>query len=357
MNMQKKRVLVVEDSLTVRRHLVQLLADDPDIDVIGEAQDGKEGIEMCLNLRPDVVTLDLNLPVLSGLAATEYIMAYCPTPILIVSSATNRAEHFKTYDALRAGALDALDKPSGDEIDDAWEERFISTIKLVSRIQVITHLRGRRSLSGFTSASLRGEREQPPRAIGIGVSTGGPAALVEILGALPKAFPIPIVLVIHLGKLFSSPFASWLDGQCALSVRYARDGEPVPNDGCGSVILAPPDRHLILRGGRFRLTDDPEHHFCRPSIDVLFRSMADELGSMAAACLLTGMGSDGAEGLLAIRQAGGKTIAQDEKSSVIFGMPKVAIAMGAAEEVLPLNRIASALLRLANPIPNKGSRP
>src|SRR5260221_760811 len=150
--MQKIRILIVEDSLTVRRHLVDILSADPDIDVIGEAADGKQAIELCQELHPDVITMDMMLPVMSGLAATEYIMAHCPTPILVVSSSTNRGELFKTYEALAAGAVDVLEKPNGNESDGSWERKFISTIKLVSRIRVITHLQGRLGTLGQPQA-------------------------------------------------------------------------------------------------------------------------------------------------------------------------------------------------------------
>jgi two-component system chemotaxis response regulator CheB len=349
--MARIRVLVVEDSLTVRKRIVEVLAADPDIEVVGEADDGKVGIELCQQLRPNVITLDMMLPVMSGLAATEFIMAYCPTPILILSASINRGELFRTYEALAAGALDVLDKPLGDEIDDVWERKLVSTVKLVSRLKVITHLRARlgprvQPPAGTLVPIEASQREGRLRAIAIGVSTGGPAALIEILRGLPQDFPLPILLVIHMGMPFAPAFAEWLGGQSPIRVAYARDGEPLPAPGVGAVLVAPPDRHLVLRQGRLRLTQDPERHSCRPSVDVLFFSLAQELAAHCAACLLTGMGKDGAEGLLAVRRAGGRTITQDEATSVVFGMPREAILLGAAEQILPLEKIASALAAL-----------
>lgn len=347
------RVLVVEDSLTVRKRILEVLSADPDIEVIGEAEDGRRAVELCQALRPDVVTLDMMLPVMNGLAATELIMAYCPTPILVVSSATNRGELLETCEALAAGALDALEKPHGGELDDAWERNLVSTIKLLSRIKVITHPRAR--LGSIGQAKLAGppdavasSRAGQPRLIAIGVSTGGPAALVEVFRGLPRGFPLPILVVIHIGKLFASAFAEWLDGQSPIRVAYAKDGDALPVYGDGRVLLAPPEHHLVVRQGRLRLIDEAERHSCRPSVDVLFTSLAREVGRDCAACLLTGMGKDGAEGLLAIRRAGGRTIAQDESTSVVFGMPKEAILLGAAEHVLPIDRIAQALASFAS---------
>jgi two-component system chemotaxis response regulator CheB len=241
-----------------------------------------------------------------------------------------------------------------------WERKLVSTVKLVSRLKVITHLRAR-----------LGPRVQPPadplvpvqasqragrvRAIAIGVSTGGPAALIEILRGLPPGFSLPILLVIHIGMPFASAFAEWLGSQSPIRVAYAHDGEPLPAPGVGVVLVAPPDRHLVLRQGKLWLTQDPERHSCRPSVDVLFFSLAQELAANCAACLLTGMGKDGAEGLLAVRRAGGRTIAQDEATSVVFGMPREAIQLGAAEQILPLEKIAAALAALARSAP-AGSR-
>jgi two-component system chemotaxis response regulator CheB len=351
--MAKTRVLVVEDSLTVRRRLVEVLNANESLEVIGECDNGLKAVDLVQHLRPDVVTLDMMLPGQSGLAATEQIMAFCPTPILIVSSSTNRGELFQMYQALAAGALDVLEKPAGNEPAGEWEAKLITAVRIVSRIKVITHPRARlgalgRAQSGLERFGITGD-EPPPgalRAVAIGVSTGGPAALVQLLSGLPADFPLPILIVLHIGALFASSLAEWLDGLSPLRVAFANDNEILPPPGRGVVRLAPPDRHLILRDGRLRLTSDPERHSCRPSVDTLFESVARELGPAAAACVLTGMGSDGAEGLLAIRRSGGRTIAQDEASSVVFGMPKEAALLGGAEQILPLSGVAPALLTL-----------
>jgi two-component system chemotaxis response regulator CheB len=351
--MSKLRVLVVEDSITIRRRLIEVLDGDPDIEVVGEADNGKTAIALCQSLRPDVVTLDMVLPVMSGLAATEYIMAHFPTPILVVSASTNRGELFKTYEALAAGAVDVLEKPSADDPDGVWEQRFLATVKLVARIKVITHVRGKfRPLAPVVAASADGgdprESSSVCELVAIGASTGGPAAIVEILRGLPSTFPLPILLVLHIGEAFAASLASWLDGLSPIRVRCATDGEALPPVGRGCMILAPADRHLVVRQGALWLNRDPERYSCRPSVDVLFESVAREVGPRAVACLLTGMGRDGATGLLAIRQAGGMTIAQDEATSVVYGMPQAAAQIGAAARLLPLPEIAPALRLIAS---------
>ena len=343
------RVVVVEDSLTVRKRLVAILSGDPDFDVVGEAEDGRSAIRLCETLRPDVMALDMMLPVMTGLAVTEHVMAHFPTPILVVSASTNRGELFQTYEALAAGALDVLDKPTGDEPDGDWERRFLSTLKLLSRIKVITHPRARLRASAapprptFGRAGSHGAL----RAVAIGASTGGPAAARELLNGLPGDFPLPILLVLHLAEGFGATFAEWLDGVSPLRVACARGGERLPPAGQARVILAPPNSHLVVRGDRLELTRDPERHFCRPSVDVLFESVARELGPSALACLLTGMGKDGAAGLLAVRRAGGTCIAQDEATSVVYGMPREAALLGAAQHVLALPDIAKAIVQWA----------
>ncbi len=343
--MTKLRVVVAEDSLTVRKRLVDVLSRDEEIQVVGEAEDGRRAIELCQSLHPDVITIDMMMPVMNGLSTTEYIMAYCPTPILIVSASVNRGELFKTYDALKAGAVDVLDKPSGTEPDDHWEMQFLSTVKLVARVKVITHLRARLNPPRRISPPMRPEAG-PLRVVAIGASTGGPGALVEILKEIPASFPLPILLVIHIGKAFGGAFAEWLSGYSRVPVSYAQHGQRLPTGG--SLLMAPPDRHLVLREETLSLSDAPERHSCRPSVDVLFESIAQDLGRRSMAFLLTGMGRDGAEGMLAIRQAGGATIAQDESTSTVFGMPHEAIKLGGAERVLTLPQIAATLAQLGD---------
>ncbi|MCD4482933.1 chemotaxis-specific protein-glutamate methyltransferase CheB [Chromobacterium vaccinii] len=342
--MTKLRVLVVEDSLTVRMYLCELLESDPAFELVGQAEDGKQAIELCLALRPDVISLDMMMPVMTGLAATEYIMAYCPTPILVVSSSVNRGELFRTYEALAAGALDVIEKPMPGQ--DHWGEHYLAMLKLVAKIKVVTHLRGRRAaqeappVAPCAPASPR----QSMRLVALGASTGGPSALVEVLGGLPADFPLPLLVVIHIAEPFGHAFVDWLDDHCALDVRLARHGQPLPARG---VVLAAPGLHLQVRGGKMVCEAGPERLSCRPSVDVLFESVAQEYGAAAAAVLLTGMGQDGARGLLAVRAAGGLTIAQDEASCVVYGMPREAALLNAAQRILPLADIGPALAALA----------
>ena len=349
------RVVVVEDSLTIRMHIVEVLSAAPNIQVVGDAADGKSAIELCQQLRPSVITMDMMLPVMTGVAATEYIMAYCPTPILIVSASTNRGELFRTYDALAAGAVDVLEKPRGDESDQTWDDRLIQAVRMVARIRVITHPRARLAYGGRALTALRTrpppEKAPPivraPEVVGIGTSTGGPGALLTILANLPAGFPLPILVVQHISEPFGSAMAEWLDAQLNLEVRYAKHGELLPPPSECRVLMAPPGRHLELQEGRLYLTHAPERHSCRPSVDVLFESLAREMPGKALGCLLTGMGRDGARGLLAMKQSGGVTLAQDETSSIVFGMPGEAVKLGAATHVLPLSSIAASLARWA----------
>ncbi len=343
--MKRLRVLVVEDSLTVRKHLCEVLSRDPGLEVVAEAGDGRQAIELCQALRPDVITLDMMLPLMSGLAATEFIMAYCPTPILVVSSSVNRGELFKTYEALAAGAVEVMDKAGQDGAGEQWEQRLVATVKLVARVKVLTHVRGRwqRRDGNPPPPPFVAGAPGRPRIVALGASTGGPGALVAILGALPVDFPLPVLIVLHIAEPFGTQFADWLDGQSQHRVRIAADGQPIG----GAVSIAAPGRHLSVQDGRFRCDDGPERFSCRPSIDVLFESVAREYGNGAVAALLTGMGQDGARGLLAVRAAGGATIAQDEASCIVFGMPREAQEIGAAQLVLPLQQIGPTLAALA----------
>jgi two-component system chemotaxis response regulator CheB len=349
--MAKTRILVVDDSQTVRKHLIEIIESDPDFEIIGEAEDGKRAIEICQQSRPDVITMDMMMPVMTGLSATEYIMAHCPTPILVVSASTNRGELFKIYDALAAGAVDVLEKPISDEFSAAWRQRFLAEAKMAARIRVITHPRARLAQLQRAAPTLlpRLPVATPPRGkfslVAVGASTGGPGAIVEVLRGLPADFDLPIAVVLHMNEPFAAAFADWLEGQIGRPVSNAEDGAPVAA-AAGRVVLAPGGRHLVVRDGRFRLTLGDERHSCRPSVDVLFESVAAEFGPAAAACLLTGMGRDGALGLLKLREAGGITIAQNEETSIVYGMPREAVILGAAQQVLALGDIGRRLAAL-----------
>jgi two-component system, chemotaxis family, protein-glutamate methylesterase/glutaminase len=344
------RVLVVDDSLTVRARLVELLRAESGIEVVGEAADGRRAVELCAKLKPDVVTLDIVMPDMTGLHATEHIMAHNPTPILVVSSSFNRGELFDTYSALQAGAVDAIEKPRPDDV--GWEARFVGAVRMVARIKVITHPRARlgsrkRAVSVQPAASTSTSTE--PRelaAIALGASTGGPGALSSVLSAIAPRFTLPILVILHIDAPFATAFADWLAHQCGHRVRLAVDGERLVDAG-GSVLVAPAERHMIVQHGRVHLVDTAPRNHCKPSIDVLFESLAGELGAGVAAALLTGMGRDGARGLLAIRAAGGVTFAQDEATSTIYGMPREAVALAAVDRAHPLGEIAHAIDRLA----------
>jgi two-component system chemotaxis response regulator CheB len=225
-----------------------------------------------------------------------------------------------------------------------WEAKLIGAVKLVSRIKVITHPRARLDAVAAARTAKVDHPATPMAArlsaLALGASTGGPGAIMAVLKQLPGPLRTPLFLVIHIGEPFGSAFAEWLDGQTEHRVSFARDGQKVPG---GEVLMAPPDRHLVIRGGRAWLTTDAERYSCRPSVDVLFESLAAEYGNGVLAALLTGMGRDGAAGLLRIREAGGLTIAQDEASSVVWGMPREAVLLGAAERVLPLDAIGPAM--------------
>jgi two-component system chemotaxis response regulator CheB len=344
------RVLVVEDSLTMRHYLREALAEDPELQVVGEAATGEQAVQLTGRLRPDVITMDMMLPGINGVQATEHIMAEYPTPILVVSSA-DRRELFSTYNALAAGAVDVMEKPRGDDSDADWSPRLRRTVRMVSRIRVITHPRAR--LDGRAKPAPPSALPAVPFAVSslalvaVGSSTGGPAALTELLRELPPTFKTPVLCVQHIAasEQFAVAFSDWLAGQTGRNVRYAIDGEPI-RALTGQVLLAPPDRHLYVSDHSLRLSADPPRHSCRPSVDVLFESVAAEFGALAAGCLLTGMGRDGATGLLQMRRRGAVTFAQDEQSCTVYGMPREAALIGAAMHVLPPARISARLATL-----------
>lgn len=339
------RVLVVDDSPLVRQILGRLLEADPAVRVIGYAADGKEAVEKTFQLRPDLITMDIRMPGMDGLEATEKIMAYRPTPILIVTSARDRLGVQVTMEALAAGALEVVEKPTILP-DDSWEALgapIVEKVKLLAGVKVITHLRGRSRL--LTGRPRPDERERPQRVVGIGVSTGGPGVLAMILGGLPADFPLGLLIVQHITEGFMAGLVEWLSRQVRLPIRLAREEDQVRP---GLVLMAPEGVHLIVeRGGRAHLGQALPVGGHRPSADVLLHSLADVYGKAAVGVLLTGMGRDGAEGLRAVRSTGGYTIVQDEESCAVFGMPKAAIELGAAQDILPPSGIVERLTQLA----------
>jgi len=337
------RVVVVEDSPVQRAHLVEVLEAERDIAVVGQAGDPVEAAALVHRLRPDVVTMDLGLPGEGGLGAIEQIMADLPTPILVLSARVTRAGSAAAVESLLAGAVEALPKPERWDAEAARQVRC--RVRLLSRVTVVAHPRGRR----------RPPAPDPHRAppVAIAASTGGPAALAEILPCL-GGLAVPVLVVQHLHPQLVDGFVGWMQRVSALPVVVAADGDhPQP----GVVYIAPAGVHLKLApapgvpvppdgapgtwpsGGRRLVLDPDPASLHRPSADELFRSVAATAGGQSVGVLLTGMGDDGAAGLLAMRRQGAATIAQDEASSIVFGMPRAARQLGAAGEVLGLGQI------------------
>jgi two-component system chemotaxis response regulator CheB len=343
--MQRIRVLVVDDSVTVRSLLTQALECAPGVEVIAIAADGATALALCERLRPDVVTMDLTMPVMEGLEATRRIMARCPTPILVVASAT-RADENAVFDTLAAGAVDAIDKPALD--DTAWAQRFSAAVRLVAGIPVVRRPAQPAAERGRSRLPVPKGPPRPPHVVALGASTGGPGAVAEVLSLLPRGARVTVLLCMHVGAAFAGLLVEWLSEHTGLPIRLARHGEVLAQAPEGTtVLLAPPGAHLVVRNGALLLDRAlPERHGCKPSIDVLFESLARELGGAAIGCLLTGMGGDGAAGLRAMRDAGATTLVQDEATSAVFGMPAAAIALDAASWVLPLTDIGRAIANL-----------
>jgi two-component system chemotaxis response regulator CheB len=339
------RVVVAEDSSTARELLVAILGSDPlGMRVVGEAKNGAEAVEMTKRLRPDVVTMDIRMPVLDGFEATRRIMIEAPTPVVVVSgSGTDEVE--TSLDALRAGALVVIEKPAGPGVP-GFEERsakLVETVRLMAGIKVVRRFAERPRAGARRPADdpAAGARDRV-RGVAIAASTGGPAAIQTILSRLPADFPAPILVVQHIAKGFVGGLATWLNG--ASSVRVKADEPLAP----GTAYIAPDDRHLgTTRTGRVVLASGPDVDGFRPSGTFLFESAARELGRGVVAVILTGMGRDGVEGLRRVRAAGGHILAQSEASSVVFGMPGAAVEAGLADEVVPLDEIAGRLVELA----------
>ena len=331
------RVAIVNDLSLAVQVLKRSLEGQPGVEVAWVALDGAEAVEKCLRDTPDVVLMDLIMPVMDGVEATRRIMLQSPCAVLVVT-ATVEGHAAKVFEAMGHGALDAVATPvlaPGGAIDGA--EELLCKLRTVAAV-IGKHFEPAPEGGGSTPA-IR-PRKSPPL-VAVGSSTGGPTALATMLAALPPTFPAGIVVAQHVDNRFAKGLAQWLDAQCGLTVRMAEHGDRVEK---GLVLVAGGDRHLVMGPERtLRYTALPENNPYKPSVDVLFQSLVEARHPPGAAVLLTGMGRDGAKGMAALKSAGWTTIAQDEATSVVWGMPGAAVALNAARRVLPLEEIGPAL--------------
>lgn len=377
------QILIVDDSVTSQRLLRKAFSGEPDIEVVGTAATGVEAVELADRLRPTLITMDLRMPDMDGLAATEEIMARCPTRIVMVSAEANSPDQKVTFDALQAGALEVMPKLSltaepglaGGAARESGFERYrqelLSTVRAMASVSVLRRRRGQSgvylrpplppapqpgpsALLSPAGGALASPKNLPApllaaaaplgkrfRFVGIGASTGGPQVIAQLVAALPAKLGFPIAVVQHMSAGFTVGFAKWLQGESKLRVKLAEDGE-LPRSG--TIYLAPDQLHLRLSPEfQLRLSAEPMDQSFRPSVDELFKSLALALGPAAIGMLLTGMGTDGARGLLAMRKAGAWTLAQEAVSCVVNGMPQAAANLGAVDNFVSPSMIASVL--------------
>lgn len=333
------RVLLADDSALTRAVLRDLLARDPGIQVLAEVGDGRAAVEQTARLKPDLVIMDVMMPVMDGIEAVAEIMAVSPTPILMLSANTDPTDSRSAFSAIRLGALDVMAKPAGVTTDAfaALADMLVAKVRSLSRIRVMHHFRSQRRpvvQPQPVPSPPTGKR----RILAIGASTGGPKAILQLLKELPSGLEAAVLVVQHIADGFAAGFAEWLDREVPLSVVLAREGEQLRP---GRVMIAPNGVHMTISGGRITLRQTPPLHNCRPAVDALFQSLADaNLGGEIVGVVLTGMGTDGAAGLQSLHRQGAFTVAQDEASCAVFGMPKAAIDRGAVDQVLPIGAIA-----------------
>jgi len=339
------RVLIAEDSKTVRQLLVSILTAEPEFQVVGEASNGVEAVELAQRLRPDIITMDIHMPVLDGFEATKQIMSLAPAPIVIVTSRVTHDDVELSLDATRAGALHVLRTPDSPGAPDfpARRAEFVSMLRAMAAVKVVR----RRTLVAPRVTPRRSRvRGAAVHVVVVAASTGGPAALQHILATLPRDFPLPILVVQHIAVGFCDALADWLGRSSNLRVKVARHAEPLAPR---TAYIAPDHVHLgVSREARVILSDDTPIGGFRPSATHLFRTAACSFGAGVAAVILTGMGRDGVDGLREVRTAGGIVLAQDEASSVVYGMPGEAVRAGLVDEVVPVQAVANRLAALAN---------
>ena len=358
-NPEPIRALVVDDSPTARELLIALLEAAEGIEVVGAGGSGEEAIRLARRLRPAVITMDVCMPTMDGLEATQRIMREVPTPIVIVTASVMRTDMDLSFEALRAGALTVVKKPG--LADSQTGEELVRAVRLMSGVPVVRRWESR-SRGSRAGGPARGAAEAAQgvetgtalvtladvdrvRAIGIVASTGGPGTLAAILGGLPPEYPVPILVVQHITNGFAAGLAEWLDRQTPLRVTRASHGSSL---GAGGVLLAPDDYHMQVNArGEVELYKGEPYKGLRPSANHLVHSLARTYGPGAVGIVLTGMGDDGVEGLKAVRDAGGLTVAQDGGSCVVYGIPREAIARGAVGQVLSVGQIAPMLVEVA----------
>lgn len=349
---RRTRVLIVDDSAIVRKVLTEVLSEQADIEVVGTAPDPYVARDKILSLQPDVLTLDIEMPRMDGLTFLKKLMHYRPMPVIVISS-LGIASSRTAIEALETGAIDVLAKPGGPQSVGELRLNLAAKIRAAKSARLNNRILSRPAANLPQTRLPAGQAFPASAVIAIGASTGGTEAIQKILTPLPEDCP-GIVITQHIPAVFSRSFANRLNELCAIRVREAEDGDKVE---CGLALVAPGNLHMLLQrttvGYRVEVKDGPMVCFQRPAVDVLFHSVARAAGPDATGVILTGMGSDGAQGMLAMKRAGARNLAQDEASSVVFGMPKEAIRVGAVDRILPLAAMSGAILaesRHRNPL-------
>ncbi len=341
--MNKIRVLVVDDSAVVRKIFSEELSKYPDIQVIGVAPDPYVAREKIVNLKPDVITLDIEMPRMDGLTFLKKLMKYYPLPTIIVSSLTPQGGKL-TLEAMEIGAVDVIGKPGAAYTVGDMSAQLADKIRAASRVRLTK--RDESVMPSGAGEPIRARAQTSNKVVAIGASTGGTEALKKVLTKMPPNSP-GIVIVQHMPANFTTAFAARLNDLSQINVKEAEDNDSVTP---GTALLAPGNFHMILRrsGGRYyvEVKTGPMVHHQRPAVDVLFKSTAKYAGANAIGVILTGMGADGAEGLLEMKNAGAGTIAQDEKSCVVFGMPREAIRLGGVDKVVSIDQVASEIIKM-----------